>query len=63
MLLGCEPLVLLLVGWVRGPKVGSVAWLLPAVFPEDTILPCGALFPVMQWEGSGQSLDLGLLSL
>lgn len=48
---------------MRHPEIGSVAWLLLAVFPEYTLLPCGALFPEMQWEGSGQPLDLALLSL
>lgn len=48
---------------MRRPEIGSVAWLLLAVVPEYTLLPCGALFPVMHWEGSGQPLDLALLNL
>lgn len=53
MLLGCEPLILLLVEWMKCPKIGSVAWPQLVVFPEHSLLPCGALFPIMQWEGYG----------
>lgn len=57
MLLAREPLALLLVERTRCPKTGSDAWLQLAVFHEDS------LFPMMQWEGCVQPLDLGLLGL